>query len=64
MDSQILPDFTDESTDFPSTGGPPIVDDKRSLITRWFDPGKYPLQQRIEDKKRGIGRQKYPVVGA
>lgn len=50
--------------DFPSTGGPPIVDDKRSLITRWFDPGKYPLQQRIEDKKRGIGRQKYPVVGA
>jgi len=24
---------------------------------------KYPLQQRIEDKKRGIGRQKHPFVG-
>ncbi|KAI0283353.1 hypothetical protein BGY98DRAFT_1087836 [Russula aff. rugulosa BPL654] len=23
---------------------------------------RYPLQQRIEDKKRGIGRQRYPVV--
>lgn len=25
--------------------------------------GKYPIEQRIEDKKRGIGRQKYPFVG-
>lgn len=25
--------------------------------------GKYPMDQRIEDKKRGIGRQKYPFVG-
>jgi hypothetical protein len=25
--------------------------------------GKYPMEQRIEDKKRGIGRQKYPFVG-
>ncbi|KAJ8584706.1 rhomboid-domain-containing protein [Rhizopogon salebrosus TDB-379] len=24
--------------------------------------GKYPMEQRIEDKKRGIGRQKYPFV--
>ena len=24
--------------------------------------GRYPLQQRIEDKKRGIGRQRYPFV--
>ncbi|KAH7910887.1 hypothetical protein BJ138DRAFT_1007807 [Hygrophoropsis aurantiaca] len=24
--------------------------------------GKYPTDQRIEDKKRGIGRQKYPIV--
>ena len=39
------------------------MDDKRPLLTRWLDPGKYPLQQRIEDKRRGIGRQKYPVVG-
>ncbi|KAI0274728.1 hypothetical protein BC834DRAFT_814572, partial [Gloeopeniophorella convolvens] len=27
-----------------------------------LNSGKYPLEQRIEDKKRGIGRQKYPVV--
>ena len=25
--------------------------------------GRYPIEQHIEDKKRGIGRQKYPVVG-
>lgn len=24
---------------------------------------KYPLEQRIQDKKRGIGRQKHPYVG-
>ncbi|KAG1757658.1 hypothetical protein EDB19DRAFT_1891380 [Suillus lakei] len=24
--------------------------------------GKYPMDQRIEDKKRGIGRQKYPLI--
>lgn len=28
-----------------------------------MDMGRYPLEQRIEDKKRGIGRQKYPFVG-
>jgi len=39
-----------------------VVSDERPLLARWFDPGKYPLQQRIEDKKRGIGRQRYPVV--
>jgi hypothetical protein len=27
-------------------------------------PARYPLEQRIEDKKRGIGRQKYPFLGA
>jgi hypothetical protein len=40
-----------------------LVSDERPLLARWFDPGKYPLQQRIENKKRGIGRQRYPVVG-
>ncbi|KAH9081996.1 rhomboid family-domain-containing protein [Lactarius deliciosus] len=38
------------------------MNDKRPLLARWFDPGRYPLQQRIEDKRRGIGRQRYPVV--
>lgn len=33
-------------------------------LARFLGPGgKYPLAQRIEDKKRGIGRQKYPFVG-
>lgn len=51
----------DELNDLPST--PEVIaSDKRPLLTRWFDPGKYPLQQRIEDKKRGIGRQRYPFV--
>ncbi|KAN0125085.1 hypothetical protein V8E52_001637 [Russula decolorans] len=35
---------------------------EKPLLARWFNPGKYPLEQRIEDKKRGIGRQRYPVV--
>ena len=26
-------------------------------------PARYPLEQRIEDKKRGIGRQRYPFLG-
>lgn len=25
--------------------------------------GKYPLEQRIENKKRGIGQQRYPFLG-
>ncbi|KAF9270141.1 rhomboid-domain-containing protein [Marasmius fiardii PR-910] len=29
---------------------------------RLMSKGRYPMQQRIEDKKRGIGRQKYPFV--
>lgn len=39
--------------------------DKASPFQKAFgmDMGRYPLEQRIEDKKRGIGRQKYPVVG-
>lgn len=40
-----------------------VARDGRPLPARWFDPGKYPLEQRIENKRRGIGRQRYPVVG-
>ncbi|KAH9064136.1 rhomboid family-domain-containing protein [Lactarius vividus] len=56
-----LDQLRDEPTDFPSTRGAPM-NVKRPLLARWFDPGRYPLQQRIEDKRRGIGRQRYPVV--
>jgi len=51
----------DEPTGIPSAQETTFKDE-RPLLTRWLDPGKYPLQQRIENKKRGIGRQKYPVV--
>jgi hypothetical protein len=39
--------------------------DKASPFQKAFgmDMGRYPLEQRIEDKKRGIGRQKYPFIG-
>lgn len=51
-----------EPTDFqPLNDAPANVE--KPLLARWFDPGKYPLEQRIEDKKRGIGRQRYPVLG-
>ncbi|KAG6912037.1 hypothetical protein DXG01_000285 [Tephrocybe rancida] len=36
--------------------------EKKSGMASFFAKGKYPLQQRIEDKKRGIGGQKYPFV--
>ncbi|KAK7059045.1 hypothetical protein VNI00_001669 [Paramarasmius palmivorus] len=49
------------------TGINPLVQDvprntKNNPLARFFEQGKYPLQQRIEDKKRGIGRQKTPFV--
>lgn len=37
--------------------------EKSSPFIQLLSSGKYPLEQRIEDKKRGIGRQKYPFVG-
>lgn len=33
-----------------------------SWNNKLFGTAKYPLEQRIENKKRGIGRQKYPFV--
>jgi membrane associated rhomboid family serine protease len=50
-----------EPTPFQSLNDAP-ANVERPLLARWLDPGKYPLEQRIEDKKRGIGRQRYPVV--
>ncbi|KAL4069679.1 hypothetical protein V8B97DRAFT_1968649 [Scleroderma yunnanense] len=38
------------------------VVEKDSPWQKVFGTGKYPLEQRIEDKKRGIGRQKYPFI--
>ncbi|KAF4623366.1 hypothetical protein D9613_001726 [Agrocybe pediades] len=35
---------------------------KNTTFSRFFADARYPLQQRIEDKKRGIGRQKHPFV--
>jgi len=55
-------DLPDEPTVFPSTSKD-INSDQRPLLARWFDPGKSPLEQRIEAKKRGIPRQRYPVLG-
>lgn len=31
-------------------------------FSKFLSSGKYPLEQRVEDKKRGIGRQKYPFL--
>ncbi|KIM48285.1 hypothetical protein M413DRAFT_22809 [Hebeloma cylindrosporum] len=35
---------------------------EKKPLAKFFAGAKYPLQQRIEDKKRGIGRQRYPFV--
>jgi hypothetical protein len=53
---------SEEPTAFQSLPNAPVSEDK-PILARWLDPGKYPLEQRIENKKRGIGRQRYPVVG-
>lgn len=37
--------------------------EKVTPLSRFMGVGKYPLAQRIEDKKRGIGRQRYPFLG-
>lgn len=36
---------------------------EKAPLAGFMAAGKYPLEQRIEDKKRGIGRQRYPFVG-
>ena len=41
----------------------PISDKAALPFVTFMGGGKYPLEQRIEDKKRGIGQQKYPFVG-
>ena len=41
----------------------PKANAKEKPLAKFFAGAKYPLLQRIEDKKRGIGRQKYPFVG-
>ncbi|KAF8230653.1 rhomboid-domain-containing protein [Tricholoma matsutake] len=41
----------------------PYGGDKRPVpSTEKTFPARYPLEQRIEDKKRGIGRQRYPFL--
>jgi hypothetical protein len=40
--------------------------DNQSALARFLngDGGRYPLEQRIDQKRRGLGRQKHPFVGA
>jgi len=44
------------------TGREKLVPEKASPLSRFAGVGTYPLEQQIENKKRGIGRQKYPFV--
>jgi len=37
--------------------------EKRLPLATFLTGGRYPIEQRIENKKRGIGRQKYPFIG-
>ncbi|KAL0951302.1 hypothetical protein HGRIS_008011 [Hohenbuehelia grisea] len=40
----------------------PSDEKKKSPFAGFLASGRYPIEQRIEDKKRGIGRQRYPFV--
>ncbi|KIJ68535.1 hypothetical protein HYDPIDRAFT_106736 [Hydnomerulius pinastri MD-312] len=46
----------------PSPEDSKMVAEKGTPFQSLLGTGKYPLEQRIEDKKRGIGRQKHPFV--
>lgn len=39
-----------------------LAGEKKTPLAGFLSQGRYPIQQRIEDKKRGIGRQKYPFI--
>jgi hypothetical protein len=41
-----------------------LPQEKGNAFTKFLASGRYPLEQRIEDKKRGIGRQRHAFVGA
>jgi len=57
--SNILPvDYAD-----PEAQTAPMPESKEKPLAKFFASAKYPLEQRIQDKKRGIGRQKHPFVG-
>jgi hypothetical protein len=47
----------------PTDMKPTDSENKDKPLARFFEGAKYPLAQRIENKRRGIGRQKYPIVG-
>jgi len=44
------------------TGRENLLSKNVSPLSRFTGVGAYPLEQQIENKKRGIGRQKYPFV--
>ena len=47
----------------PSGNDSNSVSEKGTPLRSFLGAGKYPMEQRIEDKKRGIPRQKHPFVG-
>jgi hypothetical protein len=51
------------SADYADPSNPDRPKSVSEPLAKLFGGGRYPLEQRIEDKKRGIGRQRYPFVG-
>jgi hypothetical protein len=46
------------------TRAKPMADKGANTLSKVLGGSRYPLEQRIQDKKRGIPRQKYPFVGS
>ncbi|KAF9462142.1 hypothetical protein BDZ94DRAFT_752247 [Collybia nuda] len=57
MNLRMLPWFAT-----PQTSEGQRQTEKASPFIQLLSSGKYPVEQRIEDKKRGIGRQRFPFV--
>ncbi len=63
--AQIEPQNTEYADPYDATQALPTASakEKRLPLATFLTGGRYPIEQRIENKKRGIGRQKYPFIG-
>lgn len=53
-------DYAEEQFHVPASKSRAMTDKQPNMFQRYF--GLYPLSQRIEDKRRGVGVQKYPIA--
>lgn len=53
-------DYAEEPFTVPAAKSRDYTNQKPNMLKRYF--GLYPLEQRIDDKKRGVGVQRFPIA--